>query len=127
MGERKEREERRGEERVEKKASWRFAFSFVSLLFRASDPIFFLSPSLSLSLTFSFHQSGSLLFSSFFFSTPSLLLPQFPSILFKISFHLSLHHSPFSPLSRSAKAFSNRIPHCRLGNSRRIEITHYIP
>lgn len=25
----------------------------------------------------------------------------------------------------AAEAFSNRIPHCRLGNSRRIEITHY--
>lgn len=25
----------------------------------------------------------------------------------------------------SSEAFSNRIPHCRLGNSRRIEITHY--
>lgn len=66
-------------------------------------------------------------------STPFIFFIRF--FLYAIS--LPIHRSMLGPCKGSrlrqperregaaAEAFSNRIPHCRLGNSRRIEITHY--
>ena len=96
-----------------------------SALFRLTN----LSLSLSLFLC---HRRPSSLSSSFSFcrpffslrhlaSNPSLAAGTLKGLLAAPSCRKERGNS-----GNSSEAFSNRIPHCRLGNSRRIEITHYL-
>ena len=97
-----------------------------SALFRLTDLSLSLSFSLSLPLppvlcpsSFSFHRPFFSL--RHLASNPSLAAGTLKGLLAAPSCRKERGNS-----GNSSEAFSNRIPHCRLGNSRRIEITHYL-